>query len=94
MNEEKKVYTKYLPLGTVVLLDNAKKKVSIIGFRCVGQNDKEKKEYDYAGCLYPEGVISSSQSLLFNHDQIKRVYSIGYSDEEDKEFKEKLNKEL
>ena len=91
--EEENVYKKYLPLGTVVLLENANKKVSIIGFRCVGQNDKVEKEFDYAGCLYPEGVVTSSKSILFNHDQIKKVCNIGYSDEEDKAFKRILEEE-
>lgn len=82
-------YEKFLPLGSVVLLENGTKRLMITGF-CVVPNDDKTKVYDYSGCLYPEGVISSEQIALFNHDQIKTIYAIGYSDDEEKQFKEKL----
>lgn len=82
-------YEKYLPIGSVVLLENGTKRLMITGF-CVVPNDDKTKVYDYSGCLYPEGVISSEQIALFNHDQIKTIYAIGYSDDEEKQFKEKL----
>lgn len=82
-------YEKYLPLGSVVLLENGTKRLMITGF-CVVPNDDKTKIYDYSGCLYPEGVISSEQIALFNHDQINTIYAIGYSDDEEKQFKEKL----
>jgi len=74
-------YEKYLPVGTVVLLKNAKKRVMIIGFAAKGSETGDVI-YDYIGCLYPEGVISSDKNLLFNHDQIARIFYIGYIDEE------------
>ena len=91
MNNEN-VFGKYLPLGTVVLLKDASKKVSIIGYKAYEQNDNEKEEYDYVGCLYPEGVISSDKNLLFNHNQIQKVCYIGYNDDEYKKVNEFLNK--
>lgn len=86
-------YEKYLPIGSVVLLNGGTKRLMITGF-CVVPNDDKSKVFDYSGCLYPEGVISSDQIALFNHDQIKTIYAIGYSDEEEKQFKEKLKKTL
>ena len=86
MNKEK-----YLPLGSVVLLKEAKKRVMVIGFM-VSANETSDKVFDYMGCLYPEGVLSSEQSLVFNHDQIDKIFYLGYSDNEEKEFKDKLNK--
>ena len=80
---------KLLPIGSVVMLKNGKKKVMITGF-CVNTPEDENKMYDYCGCMYPEGVISSSKTLLFNHEQIDKIYYIGYSDEEDKEFKKEF----
>lgn len=78
--------SKYLPLGTIVLLKGGEKRLMIIGFSVVG--DKEQnKIYDYLGCIYPEGVLSSSKNLLFNNDQIEKIISYGYYDEEDTEFK-------
>ncbi len=82
---------KYLPIGTVVLLKNAKKRLMITGF-CAVTKEKKNVVYDYIGCLYPEGVISSDQTAVFNHDQISKIYAFGYSDEEQKKFNENLNK--
>ena len=82
---------KFLPLGTVVLLKNAKKRLMIIGFCPTPADFSEDKTYDYAGCLYPEGVISSDKNALFNHDQIEKVFHLGMSDEEEKTFKETLD---
>lgn len=86
-------YEKYLPIGSVVLLNEGTKRLMITGF-CVVPNDDKTKVYDYSGCLYPEGVISSDQIALFNHDQIKSIYAIGYSDDEEKKFKDNLKSVL
>lgn len=83
-------YEKYLPVGTVVMLKGGKKRAMITGFCSISGDDKSKI-YDYSGCLYPEGFISSNQTLLFNHNQIDKVYHVGLIDEEEKEFKQKLN---
>jgi len=87
--EEKvlEIKEKYLPVGTVVMLKGGKKRVMVIGFATIGG---DKKEYDYSGCLYPEGVITSDKTLLFNHDQIDKVYYYGLEDNEQKEFNIKL----
>ena len=82
-------FDKFLPVGTVVLLNGGKKRVMITGYVAVGK-ETGNKIYDYIGCLYPEGVISSDKNLLFNHNQITTVYYMGYSDDEQKEFSEKL----
>ena len=79
-------YEKYLPLGSVVMLKGGTKRIMITGFCCLN-NDKM---FDYTGCLYPEGYISADRILLFNHDQIERIYVIGYSDDEEKQFKQTL----
>ena len=83
-------YEKYLPIGTVVMLKGGKKRVMITGFCSISDNDKTKV-FDYSGCLYPEGFLSSNQTLLFNHDQIDKVFYLWLSDDEEKEFKQKLN---
>ncbi len=83
-------YKKYLPLGSVVLLKGGKKRLMITGFCIITGNDKDGM-FDYCGCLYPEGSVSSEKMALFNHDQIKKIYAIGFSDDEEKEFKKKLD---
>ena len=85
-----KVGEKFLPAGTVVMLKGGTKRVMIIGFCAVeGQN---KEIYDYSGCLFPEGLLSSNEVCMFNHDQIEKVYHEGLKDEEETAFKEELNK--
>mgnify|MGYP003307887547 FL=1 len=80
---------KYLPVGTVVLLENGSKRVMINGF-CTMDANKPDKIYDYSGVLFPEGSLSSDQTLLFDHSQIVRVDHYGLDDQEEKEFKVKL----
>ena len=82
---------KYLPIGTVVMLKNGKKKLMITGYTSI---DIEKKEqvFDYSGCLYPEGTINNSV-FLFNNEDIKNIYFIGYNDAEGKKF-QKILEEL
>jgi len=62
----------------------------ITGFCSISGEDKSKV-FDYSGCLYPEGFISSNQTLLFNHEQIEKIFHLGLADEEEKQFKQKLN---
>lgn len=80
---------KFLPIGSIVRLKGATKKIMIIGYLSV---DNEKKEvvYDYSGCMYPEGILGSDQTLLFYHDQIEEVIFQGFQDEEQTEFSNKL----
>lgn len=80
---------KYLPVGTVVLLRNGTKRVMINGF-CTMDASKPDKVYDYSGVLFPEGSLSSDQTLLFDHEQIVRVDHMGLVDQEEQEFKVKL----
>ena len=83
---------KFLPVGTVVMLKGGTKRVMISGFCAVSPQDKNKI-WDYSGCLYPEGFVHYNQTCLFNHNQIEKVYHLGLADdEEEKVFKEQLNK--
>ncbi len=79
----------YLPIGSVILLKNAKKRLMITGYHII---DKENnKTYDYCGCLYPEGYISTDRIAVFNHNQIDKVFHLGLNDSESVNFKKKLN---
>ncbi len=87
-----KMPEKYLPVGTVVMLKGGQKRVMVTGFVCKG-NDSDKV-YDYCGCLFPEGFVSSDQSLLFDHSQIEKIHYMGLVDEEETAFKAKLKEAL
>ena len=81
--------TKLLPIGSVVMLNNGTKEVMITGFYTVSEKNPNTI-YDYCGCMYPEGIVASDQNLLFNHNQITKVFYIGYNGNKEKEFKQKL----
>ncbi len=84
---------KYLPLGTVVLLEGGTKRVMITGFATASSDDPDLI-YDYAGCMYPQGFITSNQTILFDHDQIQKIYHFGLIDPEWVEFQDNLKKFL
>ena len=94
----KKIPDKFLPIGTVVALKDGTKRLMISGFCAIEndiENNEEAKVWDYSGCLYPEGFLSSNQCCLFDHEQIKEIFHLGLSaeeDEEEKNFKKQLNK--
>lgn len=81
---------KFLPIGTVVMLQGGSKRVMITGF-CSVEEGKKDKVWDYCGCLYPAGVLSSKQTCLFDHSQIESVHHLGLVDEEEENFKKRLN---
>lgn len=78
---------KYLPIGTVVTLKGATKKIMIIGYCPM---TKENQVYDYNACLFPEGILSQDRTLVFNHDQIGEINSMGLEDDEQKNFSNKI----
>lgn len=82
----------FLPVGSVVLLKEATRKVVVIGYAVIEKGSTEV--WDYLGCAYPVGVISSDSNLLFNKEQIDEVVSVGYSDEEGKNFIKSLENNL
>ena len=88
MNEK---FKKYLPLGSVVLMKEAKKRVMITGY-AVKSPESGDRIWDYIGCLWPEGMISPDKNLLFDHKDIHQIFAIGYSDDEQKSFMNVLNK--
>lgn len=70
-----------LPIGTVCILKDVKKKIMIIGHLARLYKFKNKV-YDYMGCLYPEGFFSSDKNMLFNKEDIEKVLYKGYIDDE------------
>lgn len=81
-----------LPIGSVVLLKESKKRLMIQGRV---QKIKGRDEiFDYSGCYYPEGNINPEASYLFNHEQIERVYFIGFQDEEELQLQAYLQQRL
>lgn len=90
IEKSNRIPKKYLPIGTVVSLYGGSKRLMITGFYMFAESDP-KKPWDYNACLYPEGVLSSERTYLFNHEQIEKVYYLGFSnDPEEKSYKKAL----
>ncbi len=80
---------RFLPIGSVVLLKEGKKRLMICGRL---QTDVSTNiEYDYSGCFYPEGILNSDELFLFNNDNIVEVYAIGFQDEEEFTFRNRIS---
>lgn len=76
-----------LPVGSVVLMKNAVKKLMVIGLKPV-KTDEPQTEYDYIGVLFPEGYLGNESCFLFNHEDINDVVFRGYDNPERREFAE------
>ena len=75
-----------LPIGSVVLLTESKKRVMIVGV-CQRSASDTSKIYDYVGVVFPEGFLASDKMLMFNNDQIVQIFALGYQDGEQLAFK-------
>lgn len=82
-----------LPIGSVVLLTGSKKRVMIVGV-CQKSAADPQKVWDYTGVLFPEGYFSADKMFMFDNRQIERVYMLGYQDEEQLEFKARIEAAL
>lgn len=78
-----------LPIGSVIQLKGAEKRLMVFGVRQTDRSDK--KEYDYIGVLYPEGNIGEQGQFLFNHENIEKVFFRGFEDEERTTFLDRLD---
>ena len=80
-----------LPVGSVVSLEGAQKKLMIVGISVF--NEEENITHDYIGVPYPEGFISSELMFLFNHADIAQVHFLGFVDAEFQAFRASVSKE-
>ncbi len=79
-----------LPIGTIVTLKNATKRILVIGY--YPQEVGSDTVYDYSGVPFPEGLVDSKKILLFNHKQINEINHFSINDEETKKFFEEIEK--
>ena len=87
------MFEKTLPIGSVVLLKNATKRLMILGYSRYQAGD-QTKVYDYCGCTYPEGFISPDKTAVFDHEQIAQIYALGYQNDEQIAFRQRLGQVL
>lgn len=78
-----------LPLGSVVLLKGANKRIVICG-RIQACGGEKPIIYDYSACYYPEGIMNPKDMLFFDHDAIEQVFYKGFEDEEELSFRQNV----
>ena len=81
-----------LPIGSVVMLDGATKRLMICGR--IQEEIESGITYDYSACYYPEGIINPDQLFLFNNDAIDTVYFVGLQDVEEFKYRTYINEQL
>ncbi|WP_252232162.1 DUF4176 domain-containing protein [Clostridium sp. ZBS15] len=79
-----------LPLGTVVLLKDSNIQLMITGRMRKLEGNSSGEIWDYSGCAYPRGFMSSNDSYLFNFNEIDKVYFKGYQDEDEIKYNKQL----
>ncbi len=72
----------FLPIGSVVSLKGNEKKLMVIGRALILGEEGSREYYDYAFCLYPEGMLGDAV-IYGNHEAISVVHFAGFRDEED-----------
>lgn len=80
----------FLPLGSVITLKDASKRLMIVGRL---QKGPEDTIYDYSSVLWPEGLIRSDRTYLFDQEDIDRLWYIGLQDQEEFRFRNVLEEQ-
>lgn len=78
-----------LPIGSVVLLKGATKRIMIFG-RLQQEAGGEARIWDYVGCPYPEGNLGPEESILFDGDMIETLFFMGFQDPEEFMYRKEL----
>ena len=86
------MYKDLLPIGSVVLLKDGEKRIMICGR--IQAKAGDNTIYDYSACYYPEGIVDPDNMFFFNHDAIEKVFFIGFQDEEELVFHQKVLEQL
>lgn len=77
---------KYMIIGSVVEIQGNFDKLMIIGYKV---KDRDGKIMDYMASKYPNGATDSL--TFFNHNDIKKIYFVGFTTEYGNEYKSNLD---
>ena len=72
----------FLPLGSIVVVSGGIKKFVIVARALQVNINGCKQFFDYAACLYPEGM-NGDRLMYFQHTDISRVVFEGYVDDDE-----------
>ncbi|MBR5543242.1 MAG: DUF4176 domain-containing protein [Oscillospiraceae bacterium] len=80
----------FLPIGSVVILNDGSQPVMIYGRKQINTNDG--KAWDYVGCLYPEGNLGDEYNVFFNNEDIGEILFVGFQTKIELQLQEILNR--
>ena len=80
-----------LPIGTVVQLYNSTARVMISGYLTTSSANPGYV-WDYSGFKFPIGYVRDNEIYCFDEEQIEMIYALGYQDNEQFAFSDKLSK--
>ena len=80
----------YLPIGSVVQLQNADTKVMILNQFSIYNNRGMIGYFDYSACLYPSGN-TDNQVYFFNHENFDKIWFEGYIDKAEEKLQRNIN---
>ena len=83
---------RYLPIGSVVQLNNGEAKLMIINRFPLFNNNGTIGYFDYSACIYPLGN-NDNQVYFFNSEDIQRIWFEGYVDEQEKVMQTRFESE-
>lgn len=83
-------YIDFHPIGSIVIVKGNVKKLAVMARGIMTEINGELNYFDYAGVLYPEGLVNE-QLVYFNHKDIYKVVQEGYSDEDEDMMKDTVN---
>ena len=86
------MYESLLPVGSVVSLKGADRRVIVIGRLQVMEGRNEV--FDYCACAYPEGMVDARSLVFFNDDDIDLLYFVGFQDPEELRFRSEVLAQL
>ena len=69
--------TRYLPIGSIVLLRGGAKKLMVVGYFGV---NPDGEQVDYMGVVYPEGYLDYKEIIGFNRVEVQEILFEGYKD--------------
>lgn len=82
---------RFLPLGTVLKLDQESAEKIMIVSRMVRKVNEDDKMWDYCGCLVPQGINNQAELKFFNHSDIRQLLFIGFQDEDELKYSTALS---
>ena len=86
------MYKDLLPIGSVVALQGATRKLLIIG--TIVHDEQTNTTYDYIGEPFPEGYIDAETMFLFQHEDIDSVHFLGHINAEVQSYQASVREEL